>query len=481
MFTARKQRQQQRRRKTTNNNNSSSSSNNNSNNQQQSKFRGRRRVISGFVLCCVVAFTYYVYLVLHLDYTSTSTPSSSNGMSRTDSVGVVNPIANTLGQQKRGIQKQVSKDKDKYQDNDNDKDKYQDKYQDNDNDTNQDKDTNQITITVTLAGKQVEVPSAKQLLTSKPPFEDSDAITLDQPQQPQQQSLITSPNTVVTGYFRVRSKYHSSEYDGWMANMLRLQDAMVIFTEPALIDQIKELRSHAANRTLIVPVQLDDLPVARLYSDAFWQDQLDRDPEKRIHRSYQLFWIWLSKSWCVTQAMRMNVFQSDLFVWSDIGCFRRGSKFKFKTLVQHREVVPPNEMLQMAHHKPNPPPQHKHSNNDSNNKSSSTSSSLVLFNDKYKHGKHFYHSGSLFVGYQNTWRTFHRHFLETIDRFLENHMIVVEDQAVLQSTCLSHPELCAYAPFHLVDDNHYFGLRHVLHYGGKVDYWRYKPDASTTN
>ena len=432
----------------------------NANEKQQrakSKFRARR-VIPGFVLCSTVAVIYYVYLLSHLDYTS------SNGGSRDvdAGVGVVNPIASTLGQQKqeRIIQKRLSESKDR------DKDKQmqlqmQPQLQQTEQKTKPipkkpDKHAEKKTITITLAGKKVEVPSAKQLLTSKPPFEDSDITTLDQ-QQPS--SLITSPNTVVTGYFRVRSKYHSSEYDGWMANMLRLQDAMVIFTEPDLIEQIKELRSHAVNRTVIVPVKLDDLPVAKLYSDVFWQDQLDRDPEKRTHRSYQLFWIWLSKSWCVTQAIRMNVFRSDLFVWSDIGCFRKGSKFKFKTLVEHREIVPPNEMLQMAHHKPNPPPKN-----------------TVLFNDKYKNGKHFYHSGSLFVGYQNTWLTFHARFLETIDRFLETNMIIVEDQAVLQSTCLSHPELCAYVPFNLVDDNHYFGLRHVLHYGEKLDYWRYKPE-----
>lgn len=314
-----------------------------------------------------------------------------------------------------------------------------------------------------------QLTSAKTLLHKPPPFNDKDILTLypsvveedgeregiDVRDQP----LIESPNTVVTGYFKVPSKASADKYKGWMANMLSLQDAMVIFTEPAFVDQIKEYRQHAANRTVIVPMDLNDLPWGGMYTEEFWQDQLDRDPEKRIHRSYQLFWIWLSKSWCVTQAIKMNFFKSDVFVWSDIGCFR-DRKYNSKTMILHRETIPRNEILQMAHHRPNPPAEN-------------------LFNDKYHHKDNFYHSGSQFVGYSDTIIRFHELFLETIDRFLEKGMIIVEDQAVLQSTCLSHPEICAYLPFKQVKDNHYFGLRYALHHGGDYNYWRYKPEQET--
>jgi Bacterial protein of unknown function (HtrL_YibB) len=290
------------------------------------------------------------------------------------------------------------------------------------------------------------LPSAKTLLTSKPPFEDSSMIKL-------QADLIQSPNTVVTGYFRVLSKYEAGKYDKWMSNMLSLQDAMVIFTHAELVDQIREMRKHALDRTVVIPLALDDLPIGTLYPTSFWEDQLERDPEKNIHRSFQLFWIWLSKSWCVTQAIRLNPFQSDLFVWSDIGCFRN-KKYNYKTMILHRENVPPTEIIQMAHHTPNPPMEE-------------------LFNDKYKHKANFYHSGSQMAGYKDSWIRFHELFLDTIDRFLEKKMIILEDQAVLQSTCLSHPKMCAYVPFDQVKDNHYFGLRYVLHNVGDFQYWRH--------
>jgi hypothetical protein len=196
--------------------------------------------------------------------------------------------------------------------------------QDNNNNNNQNKKIQKA--------DDLNLPSAKSLLTSAPPFDDSDIIKLYSDGSDSQAILIQSKNCVVTSYFRVPSKFEAGRYDGWMRNMLSLQDAMVIFTQPDLVDQIKDLRKHAVNRTIIIPLALEDLPYAKVFPASFWQDQLERDPEKGIHRSYQLFWIWLSKSWCVTQAIRLNVYNSDLFVWSDIGCFR-DTNYNSKTMI----------------------------------------------------------------------------------------------------------------------------------------------------
>jgi len=301
---------------------------------------------------------------------------------------------------------------------------------------------------IEVQSTHAKLPSATNLLQrpNPPPYDDSDIIKLSP-------DLITSENTVVTAYFRVASKFKPDKYTRWMSNMLSLQDAMIIFTSPDLVDQIQQMRQHARNRTVIVPLALQDLPIGKLHTADFWQTQLDRDPERRIHRSYELFWIWLSKSWWVMEAIRLNIFDSDLFLWSDIGCFR-DRRYNNETMILHRDVVPQNEMMQMAHHTPNPP------------------QSETLFNDKYHHKANFYHSGSQMVAYIETWKMFHRYFLETIDAFLERNMIIVEDQAILQSVCLTYPEICAYIPFKEVPDNNYFGLRYVVHNGGEFKLWR---------
>jgi len=307
---------------------------------------------------------------------------------------------------------------------------------------------------ITIEGEDIQLPSAKTLLVTKPPFEDSDIIKLTTTEP-----LIKSPNTIVTGYFRIPSKQSPEIYTGWMKNMLSLQDAMVIFTQADMIDTIKTFRSHAVNRTIIIPLEIEQLPYGTsLYTQEFWEDQFNRDPERKIHRSYELFWIWLSKSWFVTQAIRMNWFDSDLYVWSDIGCFRH-TGFNSKTIVVHGDdVVPTNEMLFLAFREPNPPPEN-------------------LYYDKYRRGAHFYHSGSIFAGRKATWMKFHEYFLDIIDQFLMKKMIIVDDQVILQSTCLTYPEICIYLPHTEVpQDNFFFGLRTALMNGGNLTYWRYKKE-----
>lgn len=294
------------------------------------------------------------------------------------------------------------------------------------------------------------LPSAKSLLTTKPPFDDSDLIKVDGANE-----LITSPNTVVTAYFRVPSKFEPGKYDGWMENMLSLQDAMIIFTEPELVEQIKGFRKHAVHRTVIVPMAFNDLPFGTLYPASFWEDQMKRNPEKKIHKSYQLFWVWLSKSWCIAEAIRLNVFKSDFFVWSDIGCFRN-KNYNGKTMILHPELIPMDRIVQMAHHDIIPPED-------------------PIFNDKYRHKANFFHSGSQFAGYKGTLLRYHELFLETIDIFLQRKMIIVDDQLVAQSTCFANPDLCAYLPYKQVSDNNYFGLRFLLHYGGD-DFKLWRPD-----
>jgi hypothetical protein len=274
---------------------------------------------------------------------------------------------------------------------------------------------------------------------------------------------------IVTAYFRVKSKYDSTKYeDDWMGNMLSLQDCMVIFCEPDLVDTM--LR-HRGDRipTAVVSLRLEDLPIASYYRSSsdfntplkFWEHQFDIDPEKRRHRSYELFWVWLSKSWFVSTAA---VLQHELFdtahriefwMWADIGSFRN-EKYKDQRLIQHSDsILRPDDTLTvvwMAHHAPDPP------------KDPFWNKKL---NKSEKH--HFYHSGShAAASTVQAWINFHTLFVDTLDRYAAKGLFVGEDQCVLQTTCLLHPEACAYVPFDQVSDNHYFGLRHVL-FNGPVE------------
>ena len=269
-------------------------------------------------------------------------------------------------------------------------------------------------------------------------------------------SLETCQHTMVSAYFSLRSKYPAEQYLKWMANFLSLQDCMVIFTSSDMIDHIREFRAHSPTRTVLVEMSINDLPISKL-GEEFWQQELDKDPEKKRHRSYQLFWIWLSKSWLVVQAIQHDFFQSErkhkgLFMWQDIGSYRN-DRYNGQRILVHTEIVPPKTILWLAHHPTNPPKD-------------------PIWNAKFKEKKHYFHSGSQGVGASEAWLAYHGRFAQTVRQFLERDMFIGEDQCVLQSTCQQFPKLCAYIHASEVKDNFYFGLRYVLVTGGTFRLWR---------
>ena len=61
--------------------------------------------------------------------------------------------------------------------------------------------------------------------------------------------------TIVTAYYKIRSKHSNEEYLSWMTNFLTLQDCMVIFTQQDFVSTIETLRP-ADYQTIIVSIEL---------------------------------------------------------------------------------------------------------------------------------------------------------------------------------------------------------------------------------
>ena len=57
--------------------------------------------------------------------------------------------------------------------------------------------------------------------------------------------------TIVTAYYKIRSKHSHTEYTRWMTNFLSMPDCLVIFVDPGLEPLIKRLRP-ASLPTLII-------------------------------------------------------------------------------------------------------------------------------------------------------------------------------------------------------------------------------------
>lgn len=139
--------------------------------------------------------------------------------------------------------------------------------------------------------------------------------------------------TIVTAYFNIESKFPHQKYTQWMENMMSMRDSMIIFTSQDMVPTFERLRSHATERTKIITMELNDMQMQVQYGTPFWEEQRAKDPEKELHKSYYLYWIWNEKPEFLLKATIEDPFQSDFFAWVDIG-YIRNTDYNNETLLQ---------------------------------------------------------------------------------------------------------------------------------------------------
>jgi len=90
-------------------------------------------------------------------------------------------------------------------------------------------------------------------------------------------------HTVVTSYFRIKSKHSRNEYNTWMRNILSMQDAMVIFTTPEEEERIKSYVRMYLVKQLWSQCSWTRLVCWHTTSNrTFWEIQHSKGPRERI-------------------------------------------------------------------------------------------------------------------------------------------------------------------------------------------------------
>jgi hypothetical protein len=135
---------------------------------------------------------------------------------------------------------------------------------------------------------------------------------------------INSPTvTVVTAYYEMKSKFTTEKYWGWIRNFCKIPFNVVIFTSTDLIGKMKDIRAshgHGDKNTRIVPLEFSDLEHYKKYKNLYTLHH-NLDNLKRIH-SPELYIVWAEKVKFIMKAIELNHFNSNKYVWCDIGAFR---------------------------------------------------------------------------------------------------------------------------------------------------------------
>lgn len=128
--------------------------------------------------------------------------------------------------------------------------------------------------------------------------------------------------TIVTGYFQMKSKHSTEKYAEWIKYMLEKETPMVIFCDKQSYPMIHAQRPY---QTKIIITSLTQF-YSYKYIDTY---RANYEMDHETYHSPELYLVWAEKAHFVKQAITMNPFQTDYFLWVDIGCFREPSPIQW--------------------------------------------------------------------------------------------------------------------------------------------------------
>lgn len=230
-------------------------------------------------------------------------------------------------------------------------------------------------------------------------------------------------STLVTCYYKVKSKHSHKYYDEWIGYFLNnLNTNIIIFTSNDLVNYLME-KTKNKDKIHIIALNFNDLPIKKKY-EKIWDEQYALDPEKHI-RTKECYIIWNSKFDFVRQAIELNPFNSDKFVWNDIGSFRNPKYLKIL------ESYPKYEKI---------------------SKDKIDISLVVPFRtnqDFFFNSIHF--GGAIFGGGKDIMLMMANKFYEMFDTYLEKKLFIGCDQQILASLYMKNKEL-----FNCVSTNNFY-------------------------
>lgn len=131
--------------------------------------------------------------------------------------------------------------------------------------------------------------------------------------------------TIVSAFYPFeKSKHSMQEYAAWIFNFLsNVNTPIVMFSEQPFCDLMREMRESAglSDKLYMIDKPFSEVKFSSTEWIKIWEEQLKIDPLAHLH-GQELFRVWANKPFFVEEAIQLNPFHSDKFVWCDAGCWR---------------------------------------------------------------------------------------------------------------------------------------------------------------
>lgn len=224
--------------------------------------------------------------------------------------------------------------------------------------------------------------------------------------------------TVVTAYYSIpKAKHSENDFYLWAENFLKIPFNLVVFTDKKNKHWIKSLRKDLP--ITIIEKDFNDLYFNRYKT--FYDEVAANDKEvnhlngEKYHQNAGLYIVWNEKVILMNEAINLNPYRSNFFVWLDIGTIREKEYLKNIFLTSNLMVSDKITFFM-----------NKDISNYSKNYLTDSESGV---------------QGNLQIGDQTAWRVYQYLYKITQYDLMQNNIACGKDQSIMSTMVIRYPEL----------------------------------------
>ena len=236
----------------------------------------------------------------------------------------------------------------------------------------------------------------------------------------------TNDLTLVTAYYRIKSKHSPEEYFKWINNIVLLNKPMVFYSNKEFMPTIKKLRPKKLyDKTVFIELEMEEFYSYKNFYKEF-KEAFPIDHENSYH-TIPLYLVWAEKATFVKKAILNNYFHSKCFYWIDAGIFRDDNMTKFTNWPSTNKCFEDNRVLfdQIRQY------------------SEKEIEGIIKFDRRSHDILRMNHNidASMFGGQKEKFLKFIDLYYNAIRLFIKHNLFIGKDQNIFSYVAFAHPDV----------------------------------------
>lgn len=237
--------------------------------------------------------------------------------------------------------------------------------------------------------------------------------------------MSSSNCTIVTAFFNLdKKKYITDAYIYWINNYLpNINSYMIIYTDSCSYEFIKEMRKNFLDKTKIIILTLKDFYTYKYLEN--WKKHLEIDHEKNLH-NIELYMIWNEKPMFLQKSIEINPFNTEIFIWTDVGMMREQYYIKLIKYFPNDEKIKrlKKDKVYLLN---------------LDNFIKDEDYNIKIPTEKYRYLNCI--GGGVIAGHKNSLKIMIYEYYLMLDKFMENNYFAGKDQSIYANLCLKNKDL----------------------------------------